>query len=118
MTTAKLSTTDLDHIDRVVRDVGKRMRREDRFDLRQELALKLLTRTAPPYDVFGWLRACAHNYVTDFWRAERNHMESRTSAPKPFKQDAASWWPKWYAPHDDAEEFAPFACAGARVIVC
>lgn len=114
-----LTREDLSTIDDVVRTVGERLRYEDRFDLRQDLAIKLLNRGARPGDLRGWLRSCAHNWISDFWRVEYQHREMlRWARPTPYRKAPGCWAPAWYAPHAHAEEFAPLACEGARVIFC
>lgn len=114
-----LTRSEIETIDVVVRTVGERLRYEDRFDLRQDLAIKLLARRDRPEDVRGWLRACAHNWISDFWRDDFRRRELvRFGNHMPYRKTPAHWEPAWYAPHHQAEQYAPLACEGARVIFC
>lgn len=101
---------------------GSRLKPEDRFDLRQELALKLLSRRARPESVKAWALHFASLWVLQFMRDEKLHRElldeaRKTRVIRPYRKDS-DWFPTWHAPHADAREFAPFACEGARVMHC
>jgi len=116
-----MTPEDMGAIDAAVSVVRHRLNAEDRFDLRQELAVKLLER--PPRegsDVRAWLRECALNWTADFLRNEAKHREileemKHSRTVRPMKQ-GENWVPTWYAPHRDAVEHAWFACDGARMM--
>lgn len=113
---------DLEHIEYAVRVEAYFLSPEDRFDLRQELVIKLLERKEPPEDAKNWLLTCAKNWVANFLRDEKRRREllsemKKTGALRPLRQGEC-WEPKWYAPSKTAQEYSPFACAGARLMHC
>lgn len=116
-----LSADDLKSIDAAVASVADRLQPEDRFDLRQELAIKLL-KHYPTGNVRAWLRTCALNWTANFVRDEATHRqmlyELGNGLAVPGCRRGPEWSPTWYPPHRDAKEHAPFACKGARVMTC
>jgi hypothetical protein len=118
----KLSTEDLKAIDSAVASVRHRLRVEDRDDLHQELALKLLLAKHRPENVRSWARECACNWVNHLLRDSAkqhgilNSVSNSGSEPPYRRRDKATWRPSWYPPHPSAIEFAWFACDGARVM--
>lgn len=103
-----------------VDSVADRMSPEDRWDLRQEIALKLIELETPPENLAAFARECARNRVYNLKRDEvaRRELErvygANRSSP-PYFHDS-DWEPTWYPPCPGAKEFAPFACSGARVM--
>jgi hypothetical protein len=106
-----------DAIDHAVRVAGGHLSAERRWDLRQDLALVLCEHRVPHgASLEGWLVVCARNLVADEDRKEARRREileesHELGGPRTYRKG-----PTWYPPHADAEEFAPFACMGARVI--
>ena len=116
-----LSPDDLKSIDAAVASVADRLQPEDRWDLRQELAIKLL-KHYPSGNVRAWLRTCALNWTANFARGEATYrqmiFEAGTGMAVPGCRRGPEWSPTWYPPHPDAKEFAPFAMKDARVMAC
>lgn len=116
-----MSAKDVDKIDAAVFAHGGALKPEDRFDLRQAIALKLLERR-PEGDVGAWARVFARDWVRDFLRGEAQERAVREAvrvrAPVPGWRRDGNWLPTWYPPCEGAKEFAPFACEGARVMHC
>jgi hypothetical protein len=92
---------------------------EDRFDLRQELVIKLLRIEAPP-NVFAWAAVAAKNWVFNLRRDREAQLEILRDAHRlgsfPSYRKGENWRPSWYPPHPDAREFAPFAMREARMM--
>ncbi len=65
-----------DEIKQAVRDAcrGRQVSPEDRFDLQQDLALKLLEHNEPEKRS-GWIRTVARNLVSDFVKEQALHRE-------------------------------------------
>ena len=104
-------------IDRAVRVVGGRFTPERRWDLQQDLAIKLLTHDAPP-NVEAWCVTVARNLLATEARDEARRLQilresHDLGAPRGYRR---KHHPTWFSPHPDAEEFAPLACKGARVM--
>lgn len=93
---------------------------EDRWDLRQEIALRLWQATERPASVPAWALKIAADMTRDLVRDRRLHRELadelRDSPGRPYRRDPSVWEPAWYKPHPDAEALAPFVCGGARLM--
>lgn len=117
----KLTPEDLKAIDRAVASIADRVGPEDRFDCRQDLSISLLQRSERPENVPDWLRGAALKWALAFSEErkirERTEREYHIGTRKRYKRGAI-WQPKWWPPHPDAVEWAPLACAGARLIHC
>jgi DNA-directed RNA polymerase specialized sigma24 family protein len=115
----KLSAEDVKAIDAAVASVAHRLQPEDRFDLRQELALRLLSRERRPGNVREWLREAAHGWTVDFLRSATKQRELLHELHEfgggPYRR-GAEWRPTWYPPHPDAVEGPWLACEGARLM--
>lgn len=107
-------------IDRAVRVVGVKFSPERRWDMRQDLALKLLTyRGKPIANVEAFLIKIARDLVFDAQRDEAYRCRAEdvhATGGKPGYRLGPIRRPTWFPPHEDAEEFAPLACKGARVM--
>lgn len=114
-----ISSEELRLIGLAVASVRDRLGPEERWDLRQELAIKLIEHK-PTGNVGAWLYTCARNWTSNFLRdqsAERRMLaEYRESAAVPGRRSPENWFPTWYPPHPDAVEQAPFSCHGARLM--
>lgn len=117
----KLSTDDLKDIDSAVDAVRDRLHPEDRFDLRQDLTIKLLVRRARPTSVRAWARESAFNWAA---RASRDALLSREILKELHLSGGVgrgyrkgpNWEPEWFPPHPNASEGDWLACAGARLM--
>lgn len=119
-----MNQLDLDAIDSAVASVASKLTPEDRFDLRQELAIKLLLLSPAEHDdlksVTAWARTTARNWMLNLVRDANEHRKLLKELHAGMKsgpgRKGLNWQPTWYAPHEHAQEFAPFACTGARVM--
>ena len=115
-----MNAADVEDIAAAVEAVRHRMPPEDRFDLRQDLAIKLLTLKTRPKSVRNWARECAFNWAVNQARDEENRRKLRVDAKdgvsRPYRQNREIWQPKWYPPSKGAVEFAWWACDGARMM--
>ena len=105
-------------IKRAVEFAGRWLPEHERDDIRQELAIKLVTASEPIENVSAWARACAPLMVAGLKREEarRRDIETQHAAGAGRYRTGPNWTPNWYPPHATACEFAPFACAGARMM--
>lgn len=107
-------------IDDAVKSVSDRLSPEDRWDLRQDLAVRILESDTKPEDLPAFARRWAQDAVSNQKRDEAHRRElervyvANRSSP-PYFHDG-DWEPTWYPPHPDAKELCPFACLGARVM--
>jgi hypothetical protein len=104
-------------IDAAVARIRRELRPEDRFDMRQDLHLSLLKRKTRPRDVKKWAHTAALAWLVDFLRSKDREQRMLASLPNPAGYRVGkNWAPDWYPPHADAQQNAPFACRGARVM--
>jgi hypothetical protein len=86
-------------------------------DLKQDLAERALKKHAADPAL---LRKMAVDLLLEIARRERREFEKRehvaVRAPVWNHRTGSDWHPTWYKPHAHAQEYAPFACSGARVM--
>lgn len=114
-----LSRDDIDQIAAAANAVGYSLNPEDRFDLKQEIAIKLLQIPAPQ-SVHAWSLKFARDWVANLLRDRRIRRElleegKPRGAVQTYRK-GPNWSPTWYPPHPDAQQFAPFAMETARVM--
>ena len=116
-----LSKKDLEHIAAACWAVSGGLSPEDRFDVRQETTIKLIEHAAREGDkVHALARKIAHdlvhNLVRDAQKQQALLADTKRLGAAPAYSRGENWSPSWYAPHPDAEEFAPFAMPTARMM--
>lgn len=116
-----LSKKDLEHIAAACWAVSGGLSPEDRFDIRQETTIKLLERAEGSVkSVQAFAKETAKNLVHDLVRDAQKQQALLADAKRlgaaPAYSRGENWSPSWYAPHPDAEEFAPFAMPTARMM--
>ena len=106
-------------VDEAISSVAERVSPEDRYDCRQDITLALLLRDEPPENTRDWLRGAAWKWVLAFEEEtkirKRTEKEYWVKTQKRYKKGPV-WEPKWFPPCEGAEEYAPLACKGARMM--
>lgn len=104
-----------------VGDLWRSVPAHARYDLRQDLGQELALKLHSGKLTVNGLQVAAKHWLLDelrnVSRARETEAEYVAGAPRRYKHGDV-WSPTWYAPHPDAEEFAPFACKEARLMHC
>lgn len=117
----KLSLEERAAVDEAIASVAERVSPEDRYDCRQDITLSLILRSDPPENLRDWLRGAAWKWVLAFEEEtkirKRTEKEYWVKTCKRYKKGPL-WQPTWFPPCEGAEEYAPLAVKGARLISC
>jgi DNA-directed RNA polymerase specialized sigma24 family protein len=116
-----LTQEHLDAIASAIARLGRefRLKPETRADLKQELSEFTLRHDQIPNSWGAFIYTIALGKAIDHIRSEDRHRELNKQyrlGIGSFRHDKAIWQPRWYPAHPDATEFAPLACAEARLM--
>jgi hypothetical protein len=105
-------------IRRAVDRACPKLRPEERFDIRQEVALEFLTESRPIPNLKAWAFRVAHNKGANQARDEQNDRKlfAVWLRNEPRYRTGPNWEPTWYPPDAGgaAKQYAPLAMPEAR----